>query len=68
VGILVESLDRPLFDQRVSDLVCKAAEQLRELGAVVEMVSVPFHKEAPDIWAVSQLSRDQLGVPLGRHN
>ncbi|RSH89580.1 hypothetical protein EHS25_002131 [Saitozyma podzolica] len=52
IGIQSEGLDRPLADKRVSELVVKAAEALRELGAEVEQVSVPFHKEAPDVWAV----------------
>jgi amidase len=56
IGILSEGLDHPLADKRVSDLVVKAAKALAELGAVVEEVSVPFHKEAPDVWAVSQFA------------
>lgn len=58
IGILSEGLDRPLADKRVSELVVKAAEALRELGAEVEEVSVPFHKEAPDVWAVSGFPLD----------
>jgi amidase len=54
IGILSEGLDHPLADKRVSDLVVRAAKALAELGAVVEEVSVPFHKEAPDLWAVSR--------------
>lgn len=53
IGILTESLDRPLHDKRVSDLVVKAAKALEQLGCIVEEVSVPMHKLAPDIWAVS---------------
>lgn len=52
IGILVESLDCPLHDARVSELVVKAAKGFKELGAVVETVSVPMHRVAPDLWAV----------------
>jgi amidase len=52
IGILRESLDQPLHDQRVSEVVIKAAKALEALGAVVEEVSVPMHKDAPEIWAV----------------
>ncbi|KAK8844592.1 hypothetical protein IAR55_006439 [Kwoniella newhampshirensis] len=53
IGIISESLNRPLHDPRVSELVLKAAEAFKDLGAeAVEEVSVPFHKDAPDIWAV----------------
>jgi amidase len=52
IGILVESLDCPKHDPRVSALVVAAAQKLTALGAVVENVSVPFHCSAPDLWAV----------------
>ncbi|KAH8887934.1 amidase signature enzyme [Thozetella sp. PMI_491] len=52
VGILSESLTTALADKRVSDLVVKAAKELEKLGAVVGEVSIPIHKDAPDIWAV----------------
>ncbi|KAK8057305.1 amidase signature enzyme [Apiospora saccharicola] len=52
IGIIKESLDRPLHDPRVSELVVKAAKLLETLGCVVEEVSVPMHADAPDIWAV----------------
>ncbi|WWD22857.1 hypothetical protein CI109_107351 [Kwoniella shandongensis] len=53
VGIITESLTRPLHDSRVSDLVVRAAQAFKGLGAeVVEEVSVPMHCDAPDLWAV----------------
>lgn len=52
VGILKESLNCPIHDQRVSDLVVRAASALAELGATVGEVSVPMHRRAPDLWAV----------------
>jgi Asp-tRNA(Asn)/Glu-tRNA(Gln) amidotransferase A subunit family amidase len=53
IGILKESFDQPLSDTRVSELVLKAVKALETLGCTVEEVSVPMHKHAPDIWAVS---------------
>ncbi|WWC57819.1 uncharacterized protein I303_100354 [Kwoniella dejecticola CBS 10117] len=53
IGVITESLNRPLADKRVSELVVKAAEKLKELGAeVVEEVSIPEHTLGPDLWAV----------------
>ncbi|GFZ47550.1 hypothetical protein JCM24511_05294 [Saitozyma sp. JCM 24511] len=61
IGRLSEGLDRPLTDKRVSDLVVKAAKALAQLGAVDDEVSVPFHKEASDIWArIVPLKQEQL--------
>ncbi|KAK7937703.1 amidase signature enzyme [Apiospora aurea] len=53
IGIIKESLNQPLHDPRVSELVVKAANMLETLGCVVEEVRVPMHTNAPDIWAVS---------------
>ncbi|TYJ55532.1 hypothetical protein B9479_003804 [Cryptococcus floricola] len=69
VGIIEESLDMPLHDERVSELVVKAAEALRAQGATVEKVNVPFHIEAPKLWAVIgrfSASRTMLGQATGR--
>ncbi|RSH80101.1 hypothetical protein EHS25_007303 [Saitozyma podzolica] len=53
VGIITESLDQPMHDDRVSKLLVRAAEALRSLGAAeVSMVSIPMHKIAPELWAV----------------
>jgi amidase len=41
-----------MADERVSSLVAKAARSLEALGAIVEDVSLPMHRDAPDIWAV----------------
>lgn len=52
IGIIKESLDQPLGDSRVSDLVVKAASELMGLVATVEEVSIPMHKVGPELWAV----------------
>jgi amidase len=42
-----------MHDDRVSKLLVKAAQALRALGAAeVNMVSIPMHKVAPELWAV----------------
>lgn len=52
VGILKESFSVPTTDERVANLVRKAAEKFAELGADVEEVSVPCHLWVPETWAV----------------
>ena len=69
IGILSESLDQPLHDARVSEIVVKAAQSLAALGATVETVSIPIHKDAPDIWAVigrMSATTSLLGQNCGR--
>ncbi|EON96741.1 putative amidase signature enzyme protein [Phaeoacremonium minimum UCRPA7] len=51
IGILKESLDQPMHDPRVSELVVKAAKALEELGCIVDEVSVPMHTLGPELWA-----------------
>ncbi|WVQ76870.1 hypothetical protein IAR50_006544 [Cryptococcus sp. DSM 104548] len=69
VGIIAESLEMPLHDERVSELVVRAAEALRAQGVAVEKVSIPFHVEAHKFWAVIgriSASRTMLGQASGR--
>ncbi|EIW73435.1 hypothetical protein TREMEDRAFT_67366 [Tremella mesenterica DSM 1558] len=69
IGILKEGFDQPLRDERVSELVLKAAQKLTELGASVEEVSIPFHKTAPELWAVigrMSAAKSMLGQASGR--
>ena len=53
IGIIAESLNVPLHDKRVCDLVVRAAEALTKLGAVVDTVSIPMHRQAPALWSLS---------------
>jgi amidase len=64
VGVLKESLDQPLADTRVTELVVKAAKAFESLGCTVEEVSVPMHKQAPEIWAVSDLLSTGFSSPF----
>ncbi|PPQ79601.1 hypothetical protein CVT25_003481 [Psilocybe cyanescens] len=50
VGILKEAFEMPVLDPRVAEKVKEAAALFKELGAVVEEVSVPLHAIAPTIW------------------
>jgi amidase len=50
VGILAEGFEWPGAEPEVARAVRSAAEGLRELGAVVEDVSIPLHRDSPHIW------------------
>ncbi|WWC67121.1 uncharacterized protein I206_101028 [Kwoniella pini CBS 10737] len=71
IGIITESLDRPLADKRVSEVILKAAQRFKELGAeVVEEVSIPEHTLGPDVWAVIGrlgAAKSLMGESNGRH-
>lgn len=65
IGLLTEGFAAAVHDPKVSELVRKAASRLEALGAVVSTVSVPMHKNGPDLWAViGRLGASQ--VALGR--
>jgi amidase len=50
IGILDEGFLWPRAEPEVADAVRNAAEGLRALGAVVEDVSIPLHRDSPHIW------------------
>jgi amidase len=50
IGVLVEGFNHDNSEPDVDQKVRQAAERLRRLGAVVEDVSVPMHKDGPAIW------------------
>ncbi|GAB2579683.1 amidase [Microlunatus antarcticus] len=50
VGVLAEGFGGPNAEAAVDQNVRTAAESLRELGAVVEDVSVPLHHLGPALW------------------
>ncbi|KZT30308.1 amidase signature enzyme [Neolentinus lepideus HHB14362 ss-1] len=47
IGLLREGLDMSSIDPRVRAKVVESAMKFRELGATVEEISVPMHKEGP---------------------
>jgi amidase len=50
IGVLVEGFNHPNSEPDVDQKLRQAADRLRALGAVVEDVSVPMHKDGPAIW------------------
>ncbi len=50
IGVLEESLTVPALDPRVKQCFLDSVERIKELGAVVEYVSAPFHKQAGLAW------------------
>lgn len=50
IGILKEGFHRPESESDVDDKVLAAAERFRQLGAMVEEISVPEHTLAVDCW------------------
>ncbi|MCW1411108.1 amidase [Rhizobium sp. 1AS11] len=52
IGILKEGFGHPESEADVDDAVRTAALRFRELGAEVEDVSVPMHRQGPAIWLI----------------
>ena len=50
IGILKEGFHRPESESDVDQKVLSAAEKFREIGAIVEEISVPEHHLAVDCW------------------
>ncbi|KAK2036648.1 amidase [Colletotrichum somersetense] len=50
VGILAEGMNQPSVEPRVRLCVEAAIQGFRELGAIVEEVSIPFHSKGAAIW------------------
>ncbi|KAK3706519.1 hypothetical protein LTR37_012729 [Vermiconidia calcicola] len=50
IGIIKESLEVPVLDERVKDLFRDAVKGFEEAGATVEEISIPIHKKGPTIW------------------
>ncbi|KZT55933.1 Glutamyl-tRNA amidotransferase subunit A, partial [Calocera cornea HHB12733] len=50
IGLLKEAFELPCVEPRMTEKVKLAALRFRELGAVVDEVSVPMHLLAPTLW------------------
>jgi amidase len=50
IGVLKEGFGLPVSEADVEAKVRAAAEQFRKLGAIVDEVSVPIHKDGAAIW------------------
>jgi amidase len=55
IGLVKEGFGHPESEPDVDDKVREGARRLRELGAVVEEVSVPIHAVGRDIWTPTAL-------------
>lgn len=64
IGILKEGFGQHA-QPAVSEQVMAAAQKFRDLGAIVEEVSVPLHLEGPSIWTIQQRMSGAAGI-LGR--
>ncbi|WP_136718310.1 amidase [Halorientalis salina] len=53
IAVLEEGFDQPECDPAVNDRVRATLDQLEDLGATVENVSLPIHDDAADIYSVS---------------
>lgn len=67
VGILTEGFNQPTGDSRVDGLVRKAIDSFKDLGVEVEEVSIPMHKVAPGLWAVSVAPSPAIYLTLAGH-
>ncbi|KAH6681186.1 amidase [Plectosphaerella plurivora] len=62
IAILKEGFDEPLLQDAVRERVLEAAHHFRQLGATVEEVSVPLHREGPSIWTIQQRMSGSSGI------
>lgn len=62
IAILKEGFEHRLVHQTVRDSVLSAAESFRNLGAIVQEVSLPLHLEGPAIWTIQQRIAGTLGL------
>jgi amidase len=50
IGVVEEGFRWPQSEQAVDEAVRSAAEQLRSLGASVEVISIPWHRDGLHVW------------------
>lgn len=67
VGILKEGYENDMVQPGVRKTFFEAAQRLAALGATIEEVSVPLHKEGPSIWTIQQRMSGASGI-LGHAN
>ena len=69
IGAIKESLDMPGMDPRVLKTFLASVEKFKALGATVEEVSIPIHKQGAAIWtAISKIggAAGKMGRAFGR--
>jgi len=50
IGVVREGFKRPDSEDGVDEIVCRAIDQLKDKGAIVEPVSIPWHSYGASIW------------------
>lgn len=69
IGIITESLSMPGMDPRVRESFLKSVARFKELGAVIEEVSIPMHTHGATIWTgISKAggAAAKMGMAFGR--
>jgi amidase len=54
IGILTEAFEQAIVEPGMKSAVLSAAEKFKELGAIVESVSIPDHLLGTAIWTIQQ--------------
>ncbi|EAW12716.1 putative amidase [Aspergillus clavatus NRRL 1] len=70
IGVLKEGFEHSAVDPTVRSCVMAAVQRFKELGAVIEEISLPEHLHGPAIWTIQQRiagSMSLLGHAHGRH-
>jgi amidase len=67
IGILKEGYQNELVQPGIKQVFLEAAEKLAGLGANIEEVSIPLHKEGGSIWTIQQRISGTAGI-LGQAN
>lgn len=67
VGVLIEGYQNALVQPGVRQRFLEAVERLASLGAHVEEVSIPLHKEGASIWTIQQRISGTSGI-IGHAN
>jgi amidase len=65
IGILKEGFHRPESEADIDEKVMAAADRFREMGALVEEVSIPEHMLAGDCWTAITVEGLQDGMMWG---
>ncbi|KAF4419898.1 amidase [Fusarium austroafricanum] len=62
IGVLKEGYDNEFVQPGVKQVFFDTINRLRSLGAVVEEISIPLHKEGPSIWTIQQRISGSAGI------
>ncbi|KAF4122319.1 amidase [Geosmithia morbida] len=65
IAVLKEGIENELVQPGVATAFHEAVQRLKDVGAVIEPISVPLHKEGPSVWTVQQRISGAAGI-MGR--